>query len=514
MTVLRLARFRAVRPAAYRTAHRPLALFAVVLLALGWPALHGDEKKETKLPDQVSYVRDIRPIFQQQCQGCHQPAKAEGSFLMTNHADLFKKGDNEQPGVVAGDPDKSFLVSQIVAQDGKPPAMPRGKDPLTAHQVALIKKWIQQGAKDDSPPSTRVVVDMEHPPVYVLPAVIPGLAYSPDGELLAVAGYHEVLLHKADGSGLVARLVGLSERVQSVAFSPDGKWLAVTGGSPGRFGEIQVWNVEKKQLKLSLPMTYDTVYGISWSSDGKKLAFGCPDNSIRAIEASSGKQIVFQGGHSDWVLGTCFSREDDYIVSVSRDMSMKLTEVATERLIDNVTSITPGALKGGLAAVARRPLKEKKMSKVPPDVKGGTPHVYDEVVCGGSDGTPRLYKIHRETKRRIGDDDNKLRQYASMPGRIYTLAFSADAARFVAGSSLDGTGEVRIYQADNDKFIRCEGQKGGVYTVAFRPDGQQVASAGFDGVVRLNDAQTGKLIREFTPCPQTPATSAKVGARK
>src|SRR6266542_3423379 len=107
MTVLRLARFRAVRPAAYRTAHRPLALFAVVLLALGWPALHGDEKKETKLPDQVSYSRDVRPIFQQHCQGCHQPAKAEGGFLMTSHADLFKKGDNDEPGVVVGSTAKS-----------------------------------------------------------------------------------------------------------------------------------------------------------------------------------------------------------------------------------------------------------------------------------------------------------------------------------------------------------------------------------------------------------------------
>src|SRR5262249_44397667 len=155
-------------------------------------------------------------------------------------------------------------------------------------------------------------------------------------------------LHRADAAGVVARLVGLSERIQSLAFSPDGKWLAVTGGSPGRFGEVQIWDVAKKRLKLSMPVGYGTVYGAGWSSDGTKLAFGCADNSVRAIEAATGKQILFQGGHNDWVLGTCFSREDEYLVSVSRDMSMKLTEVKTERLIDNITSITPGALKGGL----------------------------------------------------------------------------------------------------------------------------------------------------------------------
>src|SRR5947209_17375133 len=128
--------------------------------------------------------------------------------------------------------------------------MPRGKQPLSMSEVELIKRWITEGARDDTPASTRDVVDMDHPPKYLLPPVITAVAYSPDSKLLAVSGYHEVLLHKADGSGLVARLVGLSERVQSVAFSPDGKYLAAVGGSPGRFGEVQIWDGTGKQLKL------------------------------------------------------------------------------------------------------------------------------------------------------------------------------------------------------------------------------------------------------------------------
>ena len=52
------------------------------------------------------------------------------------------------------------------------------------------------------------------------------------------------------------------------------------------------------------------------------------------------------------MLGTVFSTKDTHLVSISRDGSMKLIEVATQRFIDNITSITPSLLKGGLMALA------------------------------------------------------------------------------------------------------------------------------------------------------------------
>ena len=62
----------------------PMRLFiiAVSLSAVGWPFASGAEPpgKQPKEPDQVSYYRDIRRVFQQECQGCHQPANAQGSF--------------------------------------------------------------------------------------------------------------------------------------------------------------------------------------------------------------------------------------------------------------------------------------------------------------------------------------------------------------------------------------------------------------------------------------------------
>ncbi len=72
--------------------------------------------------------------------------------------------------------------------------------------------------------------------------------------------------------------------------------------------------------------------------------------------------------------------DGSYLVSVSRDRSMKLIEVATQRFVDNITSITPGALKGGLMCVDRHPRR-------------------DELLIGGADGEPKTYRMHRIKKR-------------------------------------------------------------------------------------------------------------------
>lgn len=486
-----------------------------------------DPPKPADAAAKVSYYKDIRPIFAQHCNGCHQPAKPMGGYVMTSHADLFKAGEREKPGIVVGKPATSYLVEQVRVHDGKA-EMPKGRDPLSPTQIKMITDWIAQGAGDDTPASAKAIpIDASNPPTYSAPPVVTSVAFDPKGEYLAVTGYHEVLLYGTKEYKLASRLIGMSERLNAVAFSPNGERLAVAGGSPGRFGEVQIWNHKKEDLLISVPVTFDTLYGVSWSPNGRAVAFGCADNTVRAIDPATGRQILQMGTHSDWVLATVFSQDGEHLVSVGRDMSMKLTEVPTQRFVDNVTSITPGALKGGLMAVDRRPVntepiqmrflgakirvaRPKRLQKVPPDTPGATPKVYDELIVAGSDGTPRLYKMHREQKREIGDDANKIREYEKMPGRISGLAFSSDGKFFAAVSSLDGKGEVRVYEVDTGKKVVCEKVTGPAYVVAWHPNGKAIAAAGFDGKVWLHDAATGKLLKEFVALPPT---SAKVGAQ-
>ena len=507
------------------------ALLALLSLGVSVAAGAADEKGKSKPPvaapnagPKVSYDKQVRPIFQAHCQGCHQPAKAGGAYVMTAFDRMLKGGESGLPAIVPGKTDESYLIDKITPQDGKA-EMPQDKPPLSAAELDLISRWIAQGAADDTPLTAKARYDKDHPPEYTRLPVIPALAFAPDGSLLAVAGFHEVLLWKADGSELVGRLVGLSQRVESLAFSPDGKKLAVTGGRPARMGEVQVWDVAKRALVLSVPVTYDTVYGASWSPDGTKIAFGCADNTVRAIDAKTGQQVLFMGSHNDWVLDTVFTADGNHLISVGRDMSVKLTEVATQRFIDNITSITPGALKGGLAAVARHPKR-------------------DEIVIGGSDGEPKLYRVFRQTVRVIGDDSNLIREFPTLPGRVYSVAVSHDGKRIAAGSSLDGAGEVAVYTYEfdtsypetikriNTKVVTArsaaevaalekyhkEGVKevarvkipqGGIYAVAFRPDGKVLAAAGGDGMVRLLNAETGAPIKQFAPVTVKAASVAQ-----
>ena len=433
---------------------------------------------------------------------------------MTDFEKLFAGGDSELAAIVPGKPDESYLLDLITPSEGSA-EMPKEADPLADAEVELIRKWIAQGAKDDTPASSHENYNSDNPPVYYAPPVITSLDYSPDGKLLAVAAYHEVLIYNSDGSGLVTRLIGMSERIESVQFSPNGKKLVVAGGKPGRMGEIQVWNVAKQRLTLSLPITHDTVYGASWSPDGKLISFGCADNTVRVVKASTGEQVLFQGSHDDWVLDTVFSQKGDYVISVGRDRTAKLTELETQRFIDNITTITPGISKGGIGTVARHPAA-------------------DAIVVGGEDGTPKIFRVFRESKRVIGDDANQIKRLPALSGPVYAVAFNQDGTRVAACSSLNGVGELAVYDVqfevklpeelkkisekvittrsaeENQKIetARTQGVKliakstiteTGLFALEFSPDGKTIATAGVDGFIRLYNTDSATESKKFLP---------------
>lgn len=116
------------------------ASFGAAVLALLLPAvlpLAGLAAEATPAP--VSYHRQIRPILQANCQGCHQPAKPEGGYVMTDVALMTSPGDSGSAGVVPGRPDESHLIAQITPDANGQAEMPKSGKPLAAADIALIR---------------------------------------------------------------------------------------------------------------------------------------------------------------------------------------------------------------------------------------------------------------------------------------------------------------------------------------------------------------------------------------
>jgi WD40 repeat protein len=415
-----------------------------------------------------SYVRDVRPILDKHCTSCHQPASKQSDLDLTTYAGL-QAGGRRGPAFVAGSPQESRVIQFITAS--LTPSMPLGQPPLAASEVSTIRDWVASGARDDSGSEAA----SSAPAVYRQPPVITALRFSPDGQTLAVSGHREVLLHRADGSGLVRRLPGKADRILSIAFSADGRLMIAGGGTPARFGEIQFWDPREGKLLRATETTSDTVFGASLSPDASKVAVGCADNTVRAFDTASGKELYKVGTHENWVLGTAFGVDSKRLVSVGRDRAAKLIDAGAGQFLENVNQ-----LRGELAAVARHPAA-------------------DEIVIGGEDRIPYIYRMDRPRNMKVGEDATLVRRLAVQDGAIFALDWSPDGKHVaVAGAGPS----VNLYDAETGlPLAACKGHSAGIYAVAFSPDGLHMATGGFDGQVRLYSTKDCTLEKSFVPVP-------------
>lgn len=112
-------------------------------LALGGLAWHAPAPPPPQR--KVDFAREILPIFKASCFPCHGPERRQGGLRLSNREEAFKGGISGRV-IIPGDAENSLLVKRI-SSDEEGPRMPKGMTALSPEQIALIKRWINEGAE-------------------------------------------------------------------------------------------------------------------------------------------------------------------------------------------------------------------------------------------------------------------------------------------------------------------------------------------------------------------------------
>lgn len=175
--------------------------------------------------------------------------------------------------------------------------------------------------------------------------VILSIAFSPDGKLLATAGYDRLIkLWDVAANKELRVLRDHSDSVYAVAFSPDGKLLA----SGGADRAVKVWDVASGTRLYTLGESTDWVYAVAWSPDGKHLAAAGVDRSLRVWQADrdGGKVVGSAFAHEAPVTRLVYSADGKTIWSLGEDRAAKSWDAGalTERKVYPRQPETPLAL--------------------------------------------------------------------------------------------------------------------------------------------------------------------------
>lgn len=284
----------------------------------------------------ISFSDQIAPIFYEKCVACHNPRNAEGQYVMTTYDGVMTTGESD--GAVEPGKSADSLLCLLI-DDG---SMPKGAEPLSEAERGLIHNWIDQGARlDVAASATDLLIRLmprRHQPVppevYRAPIPVTALAISADGKLLASSGYHEVLIWSIADGTLIKRISNVAEFVYGLDFHPEGNVLAVASGTPGRLGEVKLFDVTSGEMVNDLFVSEDSVFSVKFSPDGKRIAAAGAEGLIVIAQVNSqGKpRPILVNSHSDWVNDVAWSADGTTLVSASRDKTAKVFDAATGKL--------------------------------------------------------------------------------------------------------------------------------------------------------------------------------------
>ncbi|CAN5390049.1 hypothetical protein BH10PLA2_BH10PLA2_28980 [soil metagenome] len=428
----------------------------------------------------VDFDKDVKPILAKRCIVCHSGSVTEGGLDLSKHAAMLE-GGGRGTSLVPGKSTDSLLI-QLAAKTKKPFMPPKKEAPLTPEELAILKLWVDQGAKpgNSMPVSTRVA--LTPPPSIVHPIL--GVVISPDQKFVAAARGCNIELFDATGKSLRLlanpALVGSDKKptnaahpslVEALALSPDGKTLASSS-----FQEVALWNPLTGAMLRKLEGFAERVVCLAFSPDGKLLATGggAPTDTgeIKVFEVATGKQVLeIKSGNSDTVFGISFSPDGKKLATASADKFVKVFEVGTGKLVRSFEGHTHHVMDVGWK----------------PDGK--------VLASVGADDTIKVWDLEK---------GEQIRSFGNQKKQLTKLVFKNKTSEILVSS---GDHNVRMWNIDNGSAgMSFNGATDYVSAIGISADGKLVSTGGEDGVLRLYNGTNGKLVKAI-PAAEVPAST-------
>ncbi len=242
-------------------------------------------------------------------------------------------------------------------------------------------------------------------------------------------------------------------------FSPDGKVLA-TGSSDNT---IRLWDLSARKTVRTFSGHTNAVWSnIFFSPDGKSLLTGSADGTARLWDVTTGQTVQVFSGHTAAVNDVAFFPDGKSVVSGGVDFTARIWDVATGQTLHILTGHSDGITR--LA--------------VSPDGK--------YVVTGSVDRTARLWDASTGKQVRVFDHPEVC---------VSAFAYSPDGKYFASGCE---DYVAKLWEASTGQMVReFSGHAGDVLGIEFSPDGRFLLTGGSDRTALLWDLATGETIRSF-----------------
>lgn len=462
-----------------------LALFAP-LPSQAQEAKPGEAKEE-----KITYDQHILPILREKCGTCHNPNDKNGDLALDNYQAALAGGASGEVIKIDGDAENSPLY-RVVAHLSEP-FMPPEQPKLPDAQIALIKKWIEQGALENagSPARpkkanvARVEVSTERPagpppmpenlpidPLLVSSRAngVTALAANPWSSLAAVSGHKQVLLYNTETLELVGVLPFPEGQPHVMKFSRNGALLLVGGGRGAHSGKVVLFDVKTGEREAEIGDEYDVVLAADLSADQTLVALGGPKKVVRCYDVATGKQLYELKKHTDWITTLEFSPDGVLLATGDRSNGVIVWEAASGNEF-----YTLNGHSGSISDLSWAPDS-------------------NTLASASEDGTIRLWEMQNGTQ---------VKNFNAHGGGTLGMDFSRDARIPSAGRDRRG----KLWDAAGNALKTFEPALPDLGTVAaVCAETDRVLIGDLTGVVHVFSAKEGTKLGELTTNPPALAT--------